>query len=81
VVVAAGGTVAEAADDLVAMKILRKLRGRHDTQLTDLNRLREDMLVGWKKVMRSDWVPDRSIALLDAEILRLRGAEARLGQA
>ncbi|MEO6924417.1 MAG: hypothetical protein ABI142_11375, partial [Bryocella sp.] len=36
VVMAAGGTSGEAADDLVAMKILRKLRNRHDTQWSDV---------------------------------------------
>jgi hypothetical protein len=81
VIVAAGGTASEAADDLVAMKILRKLRNRHDTQWSEVKSLRDDMVAGWKQVMRGSATPERSVALLDAEIQRLRGAEALLGHA
>lgn len=77
VVVAAGGTTGEAADDLVAMKVLRKLRHRHDTQLGDVTSLRAELLSGWTRVMRGSATPDRSVAILDGEIRRLRGADVQ----
>jgi hypothetical protein len=80
VVVAAGGSAGEAADDIVAMKILRKLRNRHDTQWSEVKSLRDDLVTGWKQVMRGSTQPDRSVALLDAEVRRLRGADALLAQ-
>ena len=39
VVVAAGGTVGEAVDHILATKLLRKVRDRHDTRPEDLDAL------------------------------------------
>lgn len=43
VVIACGGTCAEALDQFVAMKILRKIRGRYETDRTDLQDLADKL--------------------------------------
>ncbi len=47
VVIAAGGTVAEAVDHILAMRLLRKLKNRHDNQGTHLVDLRNRILEKW----------------------------------
>ena len=47
VVVAAGGTVGEAVDHILATKLLRKVRDRHDTQPDDVTAL-QTSLTGWR---------------------------------
>lgn len=72
VVCAAGGDVSEALDHLVQTKVLRKLRDRYDVRASDLDEV--------KKLLREEWVlpraaPERSIAVLDAELRAKRSEE------
>lgn len=67
--VAAGGTVGEAADHVLAMKVLRKVRGRYE--------FRRDKIAALRDKLPDFWVglgdcgldfPERSIQLLDDEL-------------
>lgn len=68
-VVAAGGSYAEAFDQLVCTKLLRKVRHRHDTSESDLRRLRDELLPAWK--VCDDGLPSRCQDVLSAEIKRV----------
>lgn len=70
VVVAAGGTVAEATDHILATKLLRKIRDRHDNRPEDIIALRERIQTGWS-VLDKKHEPRRSLALLQQELHRL----------
>lgn len=75
VVIAAGGSVAEAFDHLLATKVLRKLRDRHDTRPDDLSKVKQQLERAWTHA-KLDSDPAKSNALLDGEIRRLgRGDE------
>jgi hypothetical protein len=71
VVVAGGGSVGEAADHIVATKILRKLRGRHEVRVPKLESLRDDLVAMWSGLDPSG-VPVQAVQLLDEEMY-LRG--------
>jgi hypothetical protein len=73
VVVAAGGSLGEGLDHLIASKVLRKVKDRHDTRPEDLTALREKLLGAWSKLGCGD-SPERSRSILDEELRRL-GAE------
>jgi len=68
VVVAAGGTVGEATDHILATKLLRKIRDRHDNRPEDIKALKERICSGWKKM---DGEPTKSLELLRQESARL----------
>lgn len=68
VVVAAGGSAAEAADHLIATKLLRKLRGRVEIRGDRLKSLRDHLNVEWGRFGADAWQPTESSALLNAEI-------------
>ena len=70
VVVAAGGTVGEAADHMLAMRLLRKLKNRHDNRLKHLEALRKQIEESWTKLDKSGQ-PTKSFQLLDSELRRL----------
>lgn len=70
VVVAAGGTVGEATDHILATKLLRKIRDRHDNRPEDIIALRERILTGWS-LLDKQREPRRSLALLQLELHRL----------
>ncbi|MFH9134354.1 AAA family ATPase [Streptomyces sp. NPDC017524] len=70
VVMASGGSLSEATDQLVARKILRKLQGRYEVRVDHLKQLREDLGVKWQK-LSADGTPDRSVAALDSIIRKL----------
>jgi len=70
VVVAAGGTVGEATDHILATKLLRKIRDRHDNRPEDIIALRERIQTGWS-VLDKKHEPRRSLALLQQELHRL----------
>ncbi|MFO0575498.1 MAG: AAA family ATPase [Polyangia bacterium] len=75
VVMDAGGTLAEALDHLLATKVLRKVRDRHDTRPDDLERLKQQLEKAWTKAKLTA-VPVKSSALLESEMRRLgRGDE------
>lgn len=66
VVVAAGGTPGEAMDHLLATKILRKLKDRHDVRVDALEHLRDQLFADWAALDQTP--PDRCIELLEREI-------------
>jgi hypothetical protein len=61
VVMASGGSEVEAADHLVATKLLRKIRGCHETQQEDLDTLEEAVSKAFKRLGRL--APDQSQSL------------------
>ncbi len=69
VVIAAGGTVAEAADHILATRLLRKLKNRHDNQGTHLATLRDRILEKWP-LLGGDPNPKKSDRLLRSELQR-----------
>lgn len=72
VVIAAGGTQGEACDQILATKILRKIRDRHDIPSSDLRKLKDDLLKEWFDL---DTEPEQSVAIIDAELRRLEPGE------
>lgn len=70
VVVAAGGTVGEATDHILATKLLRKIRDRHDNRPKDIIALRERIQTGWS-ILEKEGEPLRSLELLRNELHRL----------
>jgi hypothetical protein len=47
VVIAAGGSIGEAVDHILATKLLRKVRDRHDTRPEDLTALQKRIAEVW----------------------------------
>lgn len=72
VVVEAGGTVGEAMDHLLATKVLRKLKDRHDVRASTLEVLREELREEWKKL---DGALLKCEALISKEIYTKRDEE------
>ena len=72
VVIAAGGSIGEATDHILATKILRKLRDRHDTPVDDLKHLKEHIETSWE-LLDTASLPEQSLKILQAEIHRLGG--------
>jgi hypothetical protein len=70
VVIAAGGSLGEAVDHLVATKLLRKVRDRHDIRSGDLRRLGEVLTRSWGRLDGQNQ-PTRSLDILDREEKRL----------
>jgi len=70
VVVAAGGSAGEAADHLLAMRLLRKLKNRHDNRQDPLELLRERIQEAWPRLGRGPG-PSKSDAVLSGELARL----------
>jgi hypothetical protein len=69
VVVAAGGSYGEALDSLIATRMLRKIRGRHDNQREDLEHLRSEIVNNWDD---GDYpTPEATCAVVDHELRRL----------
>jgi hypothetical protein len=69
VMVAAGGSVGEATDHLLAYRLLRKLEGRYDNRIPDLDRLRDQ--VGQALAKLKPPAELQSLKLLDRELHRL----------
>lgn len=74
VIVEAGGSTTEAMDHLLATKILRKLKDRHDVRAAVLEKLRQQILEGWLEKLPMK--PERSLAVLDEEIRKKKGEAA-----
>ena len=70
VVVAAGGTVGEATDHMIAMRLLRKLQNRHDNRPQHVEALKQRIRESWS-VLDEKSEPTKSMALLDSELRRL----------
>ena len=74
VVVEAGGSVGEAMDHLLATKILRKLKDRHDVRASGLEDLQFQIQEAWEKLDKSH-PPERCDALIEDEITAKKGEE------
>ena len=72
VVAAAGGTVGEATDHMLAMRLLRKLKNRHDNRREHIEALRQRIGESWPTLDRKGR-PTKSFELLDSELRRLGG--------
>jgi hypothetical protein len=70
VVVAAGGSVGEAMDHMLAMRLLRKLKNRHDNRREDLDALRKQIEAAWPDLDPKS-TPRRSTEVLLSELRRL----------
>ena len=70
VVVGAGGSIGEATDHLLAMRLLRKLKNRHDNRPEHLDALRKAIESAWPQLDRKT-NPERSIEVLISELRRL----------
>jgi dynein-related subfamily AAA family protein len=70
VTVAAGGDLGEAADHLLATKVLRKLIGRVEIAPAELRELRSEVEALWPAAF-SGTAPAKSLRLLDGEIRSL----------
>lgn len=73
VVVAAGGTIGEAADHILTMRLLRKLNRRHDNPLEPLEKLQNEIKDWWPVILDEQSKPTRSIKFLNTEIRRMGG--------
>lgn len=70
VVVSAGGTVGEATDHILASKLVRKLRDRHDNRPEDIIELRDQIRRSWTKLEKGA-EPPVSLKVLRDELRRL----------
>lgn len=70
VVVAAGGSVGEATDHVLAMRLLRKIKNRHDNRPEHLEALRQRIEESWPGLDKRS-KPSRSVDLLVSELRRL----------
>lgn len=75
VIIEAGGSLGEAADHLVATKLLRKLSGRFDLNASQLKEFQERIKQAWDKFDKSN-PPEKCEDLLNREIRRLSGGAA-----
>jgi len=74
VIVESGGSVGEAMDHLLATKVLRMLKDRHDVRATALEELQEQLRSHWDNLDR-DNLPERCNALIENEINVKKGEE------
>jgi len=74
IVIATGGSLGEAADHILATKIFRKIRDRHDTLPSDIKKLKEILSHNWSTLDKST-LPSKSFTLLDKEVQRLEPTE------
>ena len=71
VVIEAGGTVGEATDRILAMRILRKLKDRHDNQPEQLLELRKKIVDSWQRLdTKHESEPVHSLKMLNSELKR-----------
>lgn len=70
VVVAAGGSVGEATDHVLAMRLLRKAKNRHDNRPEHVTALKQRILEAWRG-LDPKRPPTRSLSVLNAELQRL----------
>ncbi|HYV44231.1 MAG TPA: AAA family ATPase [Myxococcaceae bacterium] len=78
VVVEAGGTAGEALDHLLATKVLRRLKDRHDVQVSALEELRDLLKADWTRLSQTlqsrQPEPTACLDLLAREIALKQGA-------
>jgi hypothetical protein len=68
VIVACGGSMGEALDQVIATRVLRRIRGRHDLLEEDVQQVRDLLAAQWPD---QDCGPTASLRLLDQELRRL----------
>ncbi len=74
VVLAAGGNIGEAVDHVLATKILRKIRNRHDIKQEDFVALEERIIESWPQLGDKDLSDaEVSLAIVGREKQRLSG--------
>ena len=69
VVIAAGGSLTEATDRILATKILRKVRDRHDIQQADLIEIKNTIDTYWSELDKGE--PSKSLKIIESELNRL----------
>lgn len=74
VVVESGGSIGEAMDHLLATKVLRKLRDRHDVRAPALEALSTKLQAAWDKLDNAN-PPERCVALIEREIAAKKDEE------
>lgn len=74
VVIAAGGSIGEATDHIVATKLLRKIRDRHDNRPDDIIALRDLLKSEWTTLDKNNG-PEKSMRVLGEELHRLGHVE------
>lgn len=72
VVMASGGDVGEAVDHILATKLLRKIRDRHDTRMGDIEALKKRLEQEWPTLTTTHGA-DQSSQILRDEVRRLGG--------
>jgi hypothetical protein len=70
VVVAAGGSIGEATDHILAMRLLRKLKNRHDNRPEHLDALMKQIETAWRELDRRTG-PEHSLEIIVSELRRL----------
>jgi hypothetical protein len=75
VVVAAQGTAGEAFDHILATKLLRKVRGKHEVRTKSLTQFRDALKDAWQKDFGKTEEPTKSLELLK-ELIEARAADA-----
>jgi hypothetical protein len=70
VIIAAGGSLGEATDHMLAMRLLRKLKNRHDNRREDLEAFRKQLEAAWPDLDKKS-TPRRSTEVLLSELRRL----------
>ena len=70
VVLECGGSIGEATDHILATKLLRKIRDRHDNRPEDIIELRERIQTEWRLLDRTHDAK-KSLTILQAELHRL----------
>ena len=75
VIIEAGGSSGEAADHIIATKLLRKLSGRFDLNTSQLKEFHERLKQAWAKFDAGN-PPEKCEELLNKEIKRLSGGTA-----
>ena len=78
VVLAANGTLSEAMDYLIAMKVLRKIRNRYENQVPDIEALSDHLRSVWSRLDGSDLkaADSKQMQILTTELHRLRSTRA-----
>ncbi|WNZ59523.1 AAA family ATPase [Myxococcus sp. MxC21-1] len=71
VIIAAGGTLGEAVDHILATKLLRGLRNQHDTRPEDLIELQQRLLTAWAKPPINQAQPKASLKFIKDQLKRL----------
>jgi len=71
VVLASGGDVSEGLDHILQTKVLRQVRNRHDTQVEHFEKLKSTITDSWGVYFAGMTSPERSIDLIEKELIRL----------